>query len=83
MIYIIAANKRIADMVARGKVARHKDYTYVHDWIHLQGLRDPLIYVYWGYTVHGLQRSRMLDNVLTAERRGFTVVEVPESELVP
>lgn len=83
MIYVIAATKRIADMVARGKGAHGRGYHYLYDWSYLMGLRDATIYVYWGSAPHGLARSRMLDNVRTAERRGHTLIEVAESELVP
>jgi hypothetical protein len=82
-VYVIAATKRIADMVARGKVDRQSDYVYVHDWTQLQGMRDLDVYVYWGGAATTLQRSRMLDSIGAARRRGLKIIEVPESELQP
>lgn len=86
MIYVIAANKRIADMVARGKVKKRSDYIFVRSWQQLMAMApgpDVKVYAYCGGIESSLARIRVLDTIATAKRRGHVVSIVEESELVP
>jgi hypothetical protein len=86
VIYVIAANKRIADMVARGKVKKRSDYIFVRSWQQLMAMApgsDVKVYAYYGGIESNLARNRVLDTIATAKRRGHEVIDVEESELVP
>lgn len=82
MIYVIAVNARIADMVARGKVERKSDYRYVREPMGLRGVRDADVYVYTGGD--GPYPHDVMECARHMETRGdIRIHYVEEAELVP
>lgn len=84
MIYVVARNARIAEMVARGRVERKIDYLYVHEPFGIKGVIDAEVYVYSGGK--GPYPHDVMEEVHRREMSfpgRFNVHYVEESELQP